>query len=157
MKRTRRPKKAVRKYADRHVVSVAQTKRKFLTWLARGKAPADAAAKAKISRSVVYAWKKEDPEFEVKWIDAVELALDKVETAVIESAIKGDASNAQFVLKWRRRNIYNNIEGDRAQASITMHISLEEHFKRLERLGLPVPVIESDYEEIVDAPESDRE
>lgn len=157
MARTRRKAKAVRKYADRRVVTVAHSKKIFLKWLASGKAPAQAAEKVGVSRATAYNWKRDDAEFDTQWINAVESALDKIETAVIESAIAGDASNAQFMLKWRRRNVYNNVDGDRAHTNITMNITLQEHLQRLERLGLPLPVIESDYEEIVDAPESDRE
>jgi hypothetical protein len=40
--------------------------------------------------------------------------------------------------------------GDRAPATLTnyfLNVTLQEQYERLERLGLPVPVIESDNEE----------
>ena len=39
--------------------------------------------------------------------------------------------------------------GDRAsgaQSNFILNITMQEHVERLERLGLPVPVIETDYE-----------
>ena len=138
-------------------VDRAQGKELFLAWLATGLAPAAAAEKANVSRTTVYAWKKEDSEFDAKWVDAVETALDKVESAMFMNALAGDTSNQQFIMKHRRRSVYSNVENDRPQqTNLIMNITLQEQFKRLERLGLPLPVIESDYEE-VDAPESDRE
>jgi hypothetical protein len=45
--------------------------------------------------------------------------------------------------------VYNIHEEDRAptqQANYFLNVTLQDKIKRLERLGLPVPVIESDYE-----------
>jgi hypothetical protein len=50
-----------------------------------------------------------------------------------------------------RREVYGNVD-DRPQQPDFRNIPLEEHIERLKRLGLPVPVIESDYEE-KDAPD----
>jgi hypothetical protein len=41
------------------------------------------------------------------------------------------------------------------QTNFILNVTMEEHFKRLERLGLPLPEIESDYEKL-DAPERTR-
>jgi hypothetical protein len=46
------------------------------------------------------------------------------------------------MLKHRR---YNNA-GSSPQSNCILNITLAEHTKRLERLGLPVPQIEGDYE-----------
>jgi hypothetical protein len=131
-------------------VSIAAGKNVMIKALAQGKAPADAAHVAGVSRATAYNWKRDDQEFESLWIEAVESSLDRLETVLYESALTGDPSNLQFALKHRRRNVYNNTETDRPQASFIMNITLQEQYKRLERLGLPLPMIESDYEEIVD-------
>ena len=71
-----------------------------------------------------------------------------------DSGINGNSSDTQFILKHRRREVYGNV-GDRPLArciatsmigSIT-GFERKEHLERLERLGLPLPVIESDREE----------
>ncbi len=49
-------------------------------------------------------------------------------------------------LKSRRPEVY--ARGDKAPTqNVDVRISLQEHYKRLERLGLPQPMIEGDYEE----------
>lgn len=147
-----------RKYVDRHGVTLAHCKKKFLECLLKCHAPADAALMIGVSRATVYNWKKDDQEFDANWIDAVETALDKVESAVFANALAGDSSSQQFLLKHRRRSVYNNVDTDRPQqTSLVMNITMQEQFKRLERLGLPTPVIESDYEEAEIVAESDRE
>ena len=58
-----------------------------------------------------------------------------------------DAS--QFILKHRRREVYGNV-GDRPRREVYGNVDdrpQREHLERLERLGLPLPVIESDREE----------
>jgi hypothetical protein len=66
-----------------------------------------------------------------------------LETKLYDSGMNGNSSDAQFILRHKR---YDRPE-NRTQSSFITNITLEEHTKRLERLGLPVPVIESDYEE----------
>lgn len=48
-----------------------------------------------------------------------------------------------------RREVYGNVDDRPQQPDFR---NMEEHIERLKRLGLPVPVIESDYEEN-DAPD----
>ena len=67
-------------------------------------------------------------------------------TQLYDSALAGNSSDTQFILKHRRREVYGNV-GDRPQQPDFLNITLEEHLERLERLGLPLPVIESDREE----------
>jgi len=43
--------------------------------------------------------------------------------------------------------VFGNVEDRPQPSNFILNITLEEQLKRLERLGLPLPVIESDYEE----------
>jgi hypothetical protein len=134
---------------DRKPEDVAKYKERFLKQLALGRSPGVAARNVKIARSTACGWKKQDQEFDAAWRDAVEAGVDRVETAVYKSAIAGNSSDAQFILKHRRREVYGNVNvDDRPQQSkFISNITLQEHRKRMERLGLPLPVIESDREE----------
>jgi hypothetical protein len=150
MRRKKNPKRKHKEHIPGTPVSIAAYKKLFIAQLALGRSPGVAADNIKINRSTAYAWKKEDAEFDAAWIDAVETALDKLETRVYNSGMRGNASNAQFTLKHRRKSVYGNVEGDRGLSSETnyfMNITLEERLERLKRLGLPLPVIESDHEE----------
>ncbi len=87
-------------------------------------------------------------------VDAVETGLDRLETHVYNSGLAGNASNAQFILKHRRRDVFGHVEDWPQPSNFLLNITLEEQLKRLERLGLPVPVIESDYEQDDEAQQS---
>ena len=54
-------------------------------------------------------------------------------------------------MRYRRPEVYGGRGADEkpAQSDFILNITLEEQFKRMERLGLPIPVIESDYEEML--------
>jgi hypothetical protein len=136
---------------DRKPEDVAKYKERFLKQLALGRSPGVAARNVKIARSTAYGWKKEDQEFDAAWVDAVETALDRLETQLYDSAMNGNSSDAQFILTHRR---YNIRDGRPQQSNFISQITLQEHYKRLERLGLPISEIESDYEEL-DAPTSE--
>jgi hypothetical protein len=127
--------------------AVAKYKARFLKQLALGRSPGVAARNVKIARSTAYGWKKEDQEFDAAWVDAVETGLDKLETSVYQRGLKEGGEDARFILKYRR---YGRRAGDARptqQSNFLLNITMEEHFKRLERLGVPMPEIECDYEE----------
>jgi hypothetical protein len=90
-----------------------------------------------------YDWRKDDREFDSDWKDAAETSLDEIETKLQRSAMAGNSQNAYFILRYRR---YNRPE-HKQRSNFIMNVTLEEHTERLERLGLPVPVIKSDLEE----------
>lgn len=118
-------------------------KRLFLEALATGRAPGCAAEAVGIARSTAYAWKTEDAGFAASWVEAVERSLDRLQTKVYDLALEGDMRAIEWELKWRRKDIYQNTE-DRTPTSMTnyfLNVTQQEHFERLERLGLPVPVI----------------
>jgi hypothetical protein len=144
MKQKRKRKKPVARTPE----AVAKFKNRFLKQLELGRSPGVAARNIKIARSTAYAWKKEDQEFDAAWIDAVETGLDLLETSVYERGLKYGGEDARFILKHRRRNVFGNIDAPaQAKSDFMLNITLEEHLERLDRLGLPRPVIESDYEE----------
>ena len=155
MKRTSSRKKKRKKQVARTPVEVSIYKERFLAWLAKGKSPGTAARLTNIARCTAYSWKKADPEFDTLWDDAVETGLDELESRVFARGMKDSVSDAQFALKYRR---YER-RGSRHPSDFILNITLQEQIKRLERLGLPVPILEGDYEVIEDAPgstETDR-
>lgn len=118
-----------------------------------GLAPASAAAKVGITRETAYAWKQKDKEFDARWKDAIEAGLDRMETAVYGEGFKGNITAAIFVLKHKRKEIYGDFETEQPQQTAKqlnnyfLNITLQEHAKRIERLGFQAPLIESDFED----------
>lgn len=132
--------------------TTARYKQRFLAKLELGNAAAGAAKLAGVARSTVFGWKKNDPEFALAWEDSVHAAVDKVETSLMRRAIKNSDTAAIAILKAYRPERYDRKAWNEARTPSERRISLQEHFKQLERLGLPVPLLESDYDdEIVDA------
>jgi hypothetical protein len=143
-------------HSSRKPEDVAKYKERFLKQLALGRWPGVAARNVKIARATAYGWKKEDQEFDAAWVDAVETALDALEKQLYDSGLAGNSSDAQFILKHRRREVFGNVKERPQQSNFFSNITLQERLKRLERLGLPIPQIESDYEEL-DAPARDTD
>ena len=148
---TKRKGQPDKKHAPRTLVATAANKELFIEQLATGIAPGDAAEAINIDRSTAYAWKKDDGLFSARWDNAVETSLDKLETVLYNAAKSGDINAIMNALKYRRKHVYSNntSDADRLSGSQTnfLNVTLKEQFERLERLGLPVPVIESDREE----------
>jgi hypothetical protein len=143
-------KKKRKKQISHGPITTPAYKKLFLEKLAAGNMPTVAAKLAGISRSTVFGWKKEDQEFASAWDDAIEAGVDKVETALIKRAIKDDTPAALAFLRAYRPERYARKDGSESRNNFILNITVAEHNKRLERLGLPVPVIESDLED--DAP-----
>src|SRR4029453_17477266 len=81
-----------------------------------------AAEKIGVARSTAYSWRS-DPEFLVRWNDAVGTSLDRVETAMVKRAIKRSDTNAQFIMSKRRSEIYGKHDtsptnGEREQRTL---------------------------------------
>jgi hypothetical protein len=128
---------------------VVDYKKLFIEELQEGWQPSVAAKRIGVSRSAVYNWKKADQVFDAEWRDGIETGLDVLEARVFKRGMNGSSSDAQFILKHRRFGGDSN----KPYSNFVMNISLAEHTKRLERLGLPVPQIESDYEPWDEEPE----
>jgi hypothetical protein len=138
-----------KQHASRKKEATKANKARFVKALLTGVSPGVAATAIGVARSTAYSWKHDDVEFSAVWDDAVETALDKVETVVMNEALAGNLQACEFTLKWRRRNVYNNTEENRLASvqNYFLDITMQEQLERLDRLGLPRPVIETDYEE----------
>jgi hypothetical protein len=133
---------------DQSVVSVERHKKRYLAALAKGRAPTVAARMAGLARSTVYKWRREDVEFAAAWADCVEQGLDLLEDRAYQRAMKNSDQLLMFQLRARRPEVYGRSGDSRPQpSSFILNVTLEEQLARLERLGLPVPVIEGDYED----------
>ena len=137
----------------------------FLRELAKGKSPAHAAQVAGLARSTAYLFRSQDPEFARQWLEASAEGVDRLEDEAYRRAVEGvkrpvfhGGKKVGEITKYsdfllgkllgRRRPEVYGLRHDpttRVNARIT---SLEDAKKHLEDLGLPVPVIEGDYEEI---------
>ena len=61
---------------------------------------------AKVTRSVVYAWRDRDERFRAEWEEAIEDGLDRIELAGFTRAIEGEPRLIQFFLSRRRPEEY---------------------------------------------------
>ena len=134
-----------------------------------GMSPGKAARTAGISRAEAYRWRNEDPAFDRAWVEAVAEGIDKLEDEAFRRAV--DGYNARTVrdkdgniisemrkysdglltllLKTRRPETFNR-PPEIISSGVNVHVRLEEAQARLERLGLPMPVIEGDYKRVED-------
>jgi hypothetical protein len=138
--------KARKKRVARTPPAVKVHKVMFLEALAKGCGVADAAKAVDIARCTAYKWRKEDSEFDAAWQDAVETGVDHVETAVYNAALDGNMVAAKLILKHRRRESYGDTNNQQTN-NVTLNITLAEHEQRMERMGLLVPQIETDYDD----------
>jgi hypothetical protein len=129
--------------------ATATNKDAVIKALGAGMGPGQAAAAVGVGRSTIFVWKKQDPEFSTRWDEARETAWDRLEGTLYNLGNDGDRQSILDVLKAKRPSEWrNNDNVEKPQTDFFLNITLEEQFKRLERLGLPIPVIESDYEEV---------
>jgi hypothetical protein len=136
-----------RKEAGHSPQATAKNKALFLMELRKGHTPDIAAEHAKIARRTAYNWKQEDQEFAAAWEDAHETGLDRIEDKVKMNAIDGSSVDAHFILRHRRRDVFGNVEEKPQHTNYFLNVTLQDQIKRMQRLGLPLPVIESDREE----------
>jgi hypothetical protein len=140
-------------------------KQLLLKALAKSKSPAWAAEEAGIGRSTAWLWRKNDPEFAATWNEAVTEGVDRLEDEAHRRAVEGynprpvyhkgkkvgeirehSDSLLGLLLKSRRPEVYARSRD--APAKVEVRMSLEESRNRLVmRLGVPLPMIEGDYEE----------
>ena len=115
----------------------------------KGKAPGCAAEIADIARSTAYVWKADDAAFAALWVEAVECSLDRLETKEYDLAMDGNMERDRMAAEVAAQKQYQNTKDHTPATSMTnyfLNMTVQEQFERLERLGLPVPVIESDEE-----------
>ena len=88
-----------------------------------------AAKAAGISRWTAYRWRQEDPDFDSRWDEALENAVDVVENSLYQKAVNGDTICMIFYLK-AHRPIYR----DRLNIGLKqVQSDIEE---RMARLGM---------------------
>ena len=121
--------------------STAAYKKSFLEKLEKGISPRYAAKLARIARSTIYNWKRDDAGFAAAWDDAIRTGVDLVETRLVPRAIKNSDSNAQFYLRAHRPETYGRHE---TSPNVVKRMTLEESRERLRQLGVPLPMIEGD-------------
>lgn len=83
---------------------------------------AAACRKARIARSLFYRWRKEDPEFDRRVLEAREQGLDALEDALVTRGMKNDTTAAIFLLKSHRREIY----GDKLDINLQIRKKAEQ-------------------------------
>src|SRR6185369_1043141 len=71
-----------------------------------------AAQAAGISRQTAYRWHREDPEFADQWDEAIENAVDAVESVIYQKALSGDVIAAIFYLKAQRPQFRDRVSID---------------------------------------------
>jgi hypothetical protein len=133
-------------------------KQRFIEQLAKGRAPGVAAHNANIARCTAYKWKGEDEEFNAAWIDAVETALDQIETDLYDEAhVKKNVVAMQYILRYRRKAVYGGGEDKQKETDSDERAKLED--SRIEdsrqiliQLGYLPPKIEGDYDKVDAAP-----
>lgn len=79
---------------------------KAIEALAAGKTAAGAARAAGVTRKTLFNWKASNESFAQRWDDANETVTDAIEATATEKAIAGDTALLIFMLKTRRRNVY---------------------------------------------------
>lgn len=144
----------------------------FLRELAKGKSPAHAAQVAGLARSTAYLFRSQDTEFARQWLEASAEGVDRLEDEAYRRAVEGVkrpvfhggkkvGEITEYIdillvnlLRRRRPEVYGLRHDSTTRGNVTIP-SLEDAKKHLENLGLPVPVIETDYEEI-DASDPDQ-
>jgi hypothetical protein len=100
-------------------------KKKFIETLEAQSTVLHAAKSAGISRWTAYRWRKEDPEFDSRWDEALENAVDVVENSLYQKAVNGDTICMIFYLK-AHRPIYRdrlNIDIEQVRGEIEERIA----------------------------------
>ena len=77
-------------------------KKRFIAALADQGTVYHAAQAAGISRQTAYRWHREDPEFADQWDEAIENAVDVVESTIYQQAVGGNTLAGIFYLKAHR-------------------------------------------------------
>jgi 20S proteasome alpha/beta subunit len=87
-------------------------KKKFIDALTAQGTVYHAAQVAGISRQTAYRWHREDPDFADQWDEAIENAVDAVESVIYQKALSGDVIAAIFYLKAQRPKFRDRLNID---------------------------------------------
>jgi hypothetical protein len=108
-------------------------KKRFIDALTAHGTVYHAAQAAGISRQTAYRWQRDDSEFADQWDEAIENAVDVVESTIYQQAIGGNTLAAIFYLKAHRpiyrdrvsidiEQVKSEIEERMAQLGVTPHL-----------------------------------
>lgn len=128
-------------------VTVAK-KRAFINQLREKATVYHAALVSRISRKTAYQWYQRDQQFAEAWEDAVEDAVDVMETSVYERALAGDNLLSMFWLKRYRPQFRDKVQVD-------IQVINEEIQERMRQVGmdrLPLPQLVGQMEESMQFP-----
>src|SRR6185436_10851562 len=87
-------------------------KKRFIAALEAQGTVLHACKAAGISRQTAYRWYREDPEFAEQWDEAIENAVDGVESVIYQKALSGDVIAAIFYLKAQRPKFRDRVSID---------------------------------------------
>jgi hypothetical protein len=86
----------------RCVTNVTLEKKRFIETLSSQGTVFHAAQAAGVSRWTAYRWRRDDSEFRSLWDEAIENAVDEVESVIFQQAVGGNTLAAIFYLKAHR-------------------------------------------------------
>ena len=100
-------------------------KKRFIAALTAQGTVFHAAQAAGISRQTAYRWQREDPEFADQWDEAIENAVDEVESVIYQKALSGDVIAAIFYLKAQRPKFRDrlNIDVEQVKSEIQERVA----------------------------------
>ena len=104
-------------------------KKRFIETLAEQGTVSCAAKAAGVSRNTVYRWRQDDREFAAQWDEAMETAIDAVESALYQKARGGDTIPMIFYLKAHRLKYRDRLTLDVPQ----LQKEVEERFERVKQ------------------------
>ena len=100
-------------------------KKRFIAALEAQGTVLHACKAAGISRQTAYRWQREDPEFAEQWDEAIENAVDVVESVIYQKALSGDVIAAIFYLKAQRPKFRDrlNIDVEQVKSEIQERVA----------------------------------
>src|SRR5690348_2914016 len=104
-------------------------KKRFIDTLAAQGTVSHAAQAAGVSRMTAYRWRQDDREFASQWDEAMENAVDAVESALYQKAIAGETVPMIFYLKAHRPIYRDRVTINLAQ----VHSEIEERLAELQQ------------------------
>ena len=135
----------------------------FLAELAHGASVTAAAEYAGVSRAMVFRWRRDDPEFALRWEEAVQMGTDRLEDEAHRRAVHGVARPVYqggakvgeireysdmlllAILRGKRPEVYARPETS-TNVNVEVRVTRAQALERLRQLGLPVPFIETEFE-----------
>ncbi len=100
-------------------------KKRFIAALEAQGTVLHACKAAGISRQTAYRWQRDDPEFADQWDEAIENAVDVVESVIYQKALSGDVIAAIFYLKAQRPKFRDrlNIDVEQVKSEIQERVA----------------------------------